>query len=427
MGDKLIFTKADGHSGAFLISHSRLKAATFFSSRESITGGIYVARVRDVVKNLNACFVEIDKERICFLSAQDKMFPCILNGQKCVSQSTELHQGDLLLVQGIKEAQKNKQAAVTTRVSVSSPYFAVSFGSPKTGYSTKLSDTERNRLIQFTDKSDFFDENRKLRPLSELVPMLSLENVLPAGIPDAGVVFRTECGNAADEILTEALATLLREFISMISSAFYRSAFTCIQEPPAPWKTALQELILPGECEEIVTDDPVLYTNILQETDITAKTKVRLYEDQSYPLEKLYSLNTRIQEALGTRIWLKSGAYLIIEPTEALTVIDVNSGKFEAHRGDKEFIRLVNLEAAEEIAHQLRLRNVSGMVLVDFINMQNPEDQKELILRMTELVKKDRVRTCVVDFTRLGLMEITRAKKMPPLKEQAFRAGWSVK
>ena len=196
--------------------------------------------------------------------------------------------------------------------------------------------------------------------------------------------------------------------------------------PPSPWQDAINHFVLPEEYSEIVTDDPELYEEMVGSEAIPAGHAVRLYEDASYPLEKLYSLATKIEGALSTRVWLKSGAYLIIEPTEALTVIDVNSGKYEAHKGEQDYYKAINMEAAVEIAYQIRLRNLSGMILVDFINMTNPMDQEELIKEMQRLLLRDRVKTCVVDFTRLGLMEITRMKTVPPLLEQARKYKYPV-
>ena len=128
-----------------------------------------------------------------------------------------------------------------------------------------------------------------------------------------------------------------------------------------------------------------------------------------------------METALASRVWLKSGGYLIIEPTEALTVIDVNTGKYEAGKDPQETYRRINLEAAEEVAIQLVLRNLSGIIIVDFINMQSASYNRELLNHLKALVQKDKVQTHVVDMTPLGLVEITRKKISKPLREQ-FRS-----
>ena len=148
---------------------------------------------------------------------------------------------------------------------------------------------------------------------------------------------------------------------------------------------------------------------------------VRLYQDDTLSLSVLYSIESKLETALASRIWLKSGGYLVIEPTEALTVIDVNTGKYEAGKEPQETYRRINLEAAEEVAIQLRLRNLSGIIVVDFINMQASYN-RELLEYLRALVQKDKIQTDVVDMTPLGLVEITRKKMSRPLREQ-FRMG----
>ena len=123
-------------------------------------------------------------------------------------------------------------------------------------------------------------------------------------------------------------------------------------------------------------------------------------------------------EALQKKVWLKSGGYLVIEPTEAMTVIDVNSGKYAGKKNFRDTIRKINLEAAAEIACQLRLRNLSGIIIADFIDMDRPEDQEELMTVLTDWCGRDPVKTTVVDMTRLGLVEITRKKIRKPFREQ---------
>jgi ribonuclease G len=135
-------------------------------------------------------------------------------------------------------------------------------------------------------------------------------------------------------------------------------------------------------------------------------------------LSGLYSVEKKLRDALESRVWMRSGAYLVIEPTEALTVIDVNSGKYESEKDANDTYLKINLEAAEEVARQLRLRNLSGIIIVDFINMQLPGDQKELLQYLKKVVSKDRIPTNVVDMTALGLVEITRKKINRPLLEQ---------
>ena len=415
MNGKLIFTKVNERRCAILMQENKLMAASFQGEKEKITGGIYVARIRDVVKDLNACFAEIEKGVVCFLPGTQMQCPYFLSGTDGADKPRKPKQGDLVLVQGIREAQKTKQPAVTTKISISNRFFVLALGSNKTNFSTKLPAQKKNELREDICTGKYFDENGNLKPWT----WAESDNEIVKHFPPVGLIVRTECRDVPTQVLRGALEGLLYEFYFLLKNAYYREQFTCIRKPPSPWQDAINHFVLPEEYQEIVTDDPELLQEMQGAEIIPEEKTIRYYDDVNYPLEKLYSLSTKLEGALSTRVWLKSGAYIIIEPTEALTVIDVNSGKYEAHKGEQDYYRAINMEAASEIAYQIRLRNLSGMILIDFINMNNAEDQDALIKEMQKLLQRDRVKTCVVDFTRLGLMEITRMKTVPPLLEQA--------
>jgi ribonuclease G len=136
-------------------------------------------------------------------------------------------------------------------------------------------------------------------------------------------------------------------------------------------------------------------------------------------MAKCYSLERQLEQALQERVWLNSGGYLIIQPTEALTVIDVNSGKFEGGKNREAAFLKLNREAAREIARQLRLRNISGIIIVDFINMEEKASEQELLNLLTHELRKDPIPTTLVDMTKLSLVEITRKKK-----EKSLAQSW---
>ena len=243
-------------------------------------------------------------------------------------------------------------------------------------------------------------------------------------IPSVGLVVRTRaaefCPESNRERLKEQFSSILERFVSFLGSCMHRTGRVCVLEPECMADRILPQLVSPDEFSEIITDDPAVYTELKKYAEIhLPSTPCRLYDDSMLSLSKLYNLDSKIDEAFGERVWLKSGAYLIIQPTEALTVIDVNSGKFEARKGnDDQTAWKVNTEAAVEIARQLRLRNLSGIIVVDFINMRAEESRAGLLRQMKGLVQDDRIRTNVVDMTPLGLVEITRKKIMKPLWEQ---------
>ena len=171
-----------------------------------------------------------------------------------------------------------------------------------------------------------------------------------------------------------------------------------------------------------ITDCDKLYKQLYQYMEQSQPETLKLlkfYDDPLLPLDKLYSLEEAVEKALSPKVWLKSGGYLVIEYTEALTVIDVNTGKYDGKKTLPETIMKINLEAAEEIGRQLRLRNLSGIIIVDFIDMSLEEDRNKLMKCLNEICARDQVKTTVVDITPLNLVEITRKKIRRPLHEQA--------
>ena len=172
---------------------------------------------------------------------------------------------------------------------------------------------------------------------------------------------------------------------------------------------------------EVITDNKEFYEHLTAycaSNEKFQKINIRFYQDDQMPLSILYSIEKKMETALANRVWLKSGGNLVIETTEALTVIDVNTGKCEVKKGSEEVYYKINLEAACEIALQLRLRNLSGIIIVDFISMESAADEKELLAYLRTLVKYDKVQTTIVDITPLGLVEITRKKRNKSLREQ---------
>ena len=173
--------------------------------------------------------------------------------------------------------------------------------------------------------------------------------------------------------------------------------------------------------QQIITDDNDLYDEIMEFVSLYMPeqlSNISLYQDASYPLKKLYRVETQLEELLSSKVWLKSGAYLVIEKTEAMYVIDVNSGKNIAKKENAQYIYQINIEAAQEIMRQIRLRNLTGMILIDFINMKDEKKDLELLQELRILAKKDRILTTVVDMTALGLVELTRKKTTKSLAEQ---------
>lgn len=349
-----------------------------------IYNNIYVARVKDVVTNINAAFLEIAPGQICYFSLDEKNV-LFLNRKN----TTKVCEGDLILVQVVKEAVKTKAAVVSCEINLSGKYVVLTAG-----------------------KGDFVGVSHKITDKGRQMHLKQL--VAPYASENFGFVVRTGADNAEDGDIEEEIRSLSEEYKKILETAKTRTAFTLIRKNESPLNLNVENAHLEPE-DEIVTDDAGLYEEIVSGKH---RANVRLYDDKEISLLRAYSVETRIEKALAKNVWLKNGGYLVIEPTEALTVIDVNTGKFDGKEKDREetFLK-INLEAAKEIARQLRLRNISGIILVDFINMKSSDSRKVLISELERQLYKDRIQTRFVDFTGLGLAEITRQKKKKPIYE----------
>lgn len=368
------------------IKDNRLIFAQAFSSKnESILGNIYIGKVTNVVKNIDAAFVEIYPGQICFLPLKECRNAILTNR----TFDKRILAGDEIVVQVVKEAAKTKQPSVTANISFTGTYCVVTTGKQHIGYSNKLKVAEKEHLKKFS-----------------------------AEFHEFGYVFRTNCrelhGNY--EPLEKELTTLTERAEIFLNTAMHRTCYSLLSESPAPYLSAVASMYQ-NEYDEIITDDKILYEK-LTSCDGLPSEKIRFYEDERLSLQKLYSVETKLSEALSKHVWLKSGGYLVIEPTEALTVIDVNTGKSIGKCTPEEHYFRTNMEAALEIARQLKLRNISGIIIVDFINMESKENGDELLTQLKVALKRDAVKTKVVDITPLGLVEITRQKINRPFAEQ---------
>lgn len=349
--------------------------------QKSILNNIYVGRVKDIVKNLNAAFIEIAPGKPCYYSLEDCHNPIYVKK----INSPRMVQGDEVVVQVVKENIKTKPPKLSTNLTFAGNYLVLTTENTTIGISRKLPQEERERLKGLLE---------------------------PYRNPDFGIVVRTNAAQATEtEILTE-YNNLRQEYEQLVQNAVHRTCFSCLKESPPEFLSLLRD-VHQHKLQEIITDDTALYAQIEK-----AGFPVKLYEDTMISLSKLYSLEVKLKEALQERVWLKSGGYLIIQPTEALTVIDVNSGKSIAKKNVQEHYLNINLEAAKEIAHQLRLRNISGIIVVDFIDMKEPKAKDTLMYQLRQLVKTDSVPVQVVDMTRLNLVELTRKKVRKSLAEQ---------
>lgn len=360
--------------------------------KKSILGNIYVGQVENIAANIQAAFVMIDPDTRCYLPLSDVKNPVFSSGR---TGDAPLRPGDMLLVQVSREAMKGKLPAVTTNLNFTGKYLVLTTGEKKIGFSKKLIQEEKNKL------NKWLEEERAVSPR------------------EYGIVVRTNAGEASKEEFLTELSFLKRLYEKTAVYGRSRTCFSCVYETEPFYMNAVRDTYS-KHLDEIVTDIPEVFEHIvtyLKEVSHGEENKVRLYEDALLPLYKLYRIGMVLEEVQKQKVWLKSGGFLVIQQTEAFVSIDVNSGKFTGKKKAEETYRKINLEAAGEIARQLRLRNLSGIILIDFINMENPDHQDELFHVLQKHLRKDSVKAKAVDITPLHILEMTRKKVRRPLSE----------
>lgn len=351
-------------------------------------GNIYVGKVKNIVQNIQAAFIEVAKGVECYYSIPDNDAPIFTHkiGKKplCI--------GDELLVQISKEAVKTKVPTVSSKLSFTGKYAVLTSGDTRIGISSKIPKEMRADLQKQAEhyRSDAY-----------------------------GFIIRTNAKDAESNVLCKEMEQLAAEYENLVKIADKRVCFSCLKQAPRPYLTELKNIYQEG-LSEIIVEDKLLYDEMkafLSMEQPEDLEKLRRYEDRLLPLDKLYSIEKHLEDALRERIWLKSGAYLVIQPTEALTVIDVNTGKCISKKRDDRTYLKINLEAAKEAARQIRLRNLSGIILIDFINLSEKALMEELMDAFRKDLRKDPISTTLVDITKLQLVEVTRKKVRKPLKE----------
>lgn len=379
-------------------------------------GAIYIGKVKNVVPAIDAAFVEVCNGSMGFLPMKQVKNPMILNRK----YDGRILAGDEILVQIEKEGIKTKDAGLTCNLSFSGKYLVLTTGKQGIGYSSKL---DNKTKLQWKQRLEEWKIEDIL--LEEKVGMVVRTNAaaLMEKDTDFGDAKRFENTAASKDaekaIFFNEFSQLLRQKKKVLELVSYRTCFSCLFQPIEGYLTDIRDTY-EDSFDKIITDNKVIYDRIREQ--FPNMKNVELYEDSSISLEKLYSVETRLKEALDEKVWLKSGAYLIIQQTEALTVFDVNSGKIQKKNPKDDIYFEINKEAAREIALQLKLRNLSGIIIIDFINQNTKEQDSLLLAYLSSLVKKDSVKTNVIDMTPLGLVEVTRKKVQKSLKEQLRRS-----
>ncbi len=400
MNNKLIITKNENQiMSAFFEGRDIVQVSLNSCENSSILGNIYLGKVKNIIKNINAAFVEISDGKMCYYSLGENRYPIMSesNPEKRNLKPTEvkLRIGDELVVQVTKEDVKTKAPVVSSNINFTGRYVALTYGKTTNGVSSKINDEkERQRLKSITKK---FQNG------------------------EYGFIIRTNAAYNSEEKITDEIKKLIEAYEKIRNYGIHKSCFSLLYTTPPNYICDIRDGYA-DNVEEFVTDNEKLHDNIkdyLEQYQPEDLGKLRLYKDPTLSLSNLYGIQDKLTEAIRPMVWLKSGGTLVIQPTEALTVIDVNTGKAVAGKKKvQETFLKVNREAAKEIARQIRLRNLSGIIIIDFIDMDLQKDNELLMNELENYLKQDPIKTTLVDMTALGLVEVTRKKVRKPLHEQ---------
>jgi ribonuclease E len=355
------------------------------SSHQSFVGNVYLGKVQNVLPSMEAAFVDIGKGRNAVLYAGEVNFDASgLEGQTRRIESA-LKSGQSVLVQVTKDPIGHKGARLTSQVSLPGRYLVYVPGASMTGISRKLPDTERNRLKQI------------------------LKKVMPEG---GGVIVRTAAEGATDEELAQDVARLAAQWENIESKAKAASPPQLLYSEPDLTIRVVRDifnedfgsLVVSGDDGWDTVDEYVRYVapHLVE--------RLSRWQDEQDVFGH-YRIDEQLAKALDRKVYLPSGGSLVIDRTEAMTVIDVNTGKFTGQGGNlEETVTRNNLEAAEEIVRQLRLRDIGGIIVIDFIDMVLESNRELVLRRLLECLARDRTKHQVAEVTSLGLVQMTRKR-----------------
>lgn len=350
--------------------------------KEGYTGNIYLGRVENVLPGMQSAFIDIGLNKNAFLYVDEALGPEHTGNPEGVMISDLVKKGQKLLVQVIKEPVRQKGSRVTRQITLAGRYLVLMPLHNHLGISRKIEDPE------------------SYHRLKEI-----LESIKPEGL---GVIARTVAEHAPEACLREDLAQLMAQWAEIMNKA-QRSHPPELVHMEMPVLDKILRDLVNQKVERITVNSPETYHKVQRflEGD-THSFQLELMEERD--LFNVFGIKNDIRNALSRKIWLESGSYIVFDDTEALTAVDVNTGKYIGKDSFEDTIMETNLEAIKEIVRQIRLRNIGGIIVIDFIDMQSKEKKDYLVEVLTQELKKDRIKSHIFGITHLGLVEMTRKK-----------------
>ncbi|AIH04074.1 MULTISPECIES: Rne/Rng family ribonuclease [Thermodesulfobacterium] len=363
-------------------------------SEKSLVGNIYKGKVVRVVPGINSAFLDLGLSRTAFLFGDDIMPSSEIEWEKDTVFMANLYEilkeGQEILVQVIKEPLGNKGARVSTNLTLPGHYLVYLPYMNRVGISRKIKDDlERKRLREIVER---------IKP------------------PNTGWIIRTAAVGATEEELKAELDFLLCLWGEIKEKAEKMKAPALVYEELNIALRAIRDLFT-KDISEIVVDDKDFFEeikNFLERYFPNLAPYIKLYQGKE-DIFFAHGIQIDIKKLLSRKVWLKSGGFIVIEPCEAFTAIDVNTGRYTGTKELEETVYKINLEAAEEIAYQLRLRNIGGLIIIDFIDMENPEHQELVVQTLKEALKKDKAKNSFLPISAFGILQMTRERKRDSL------------
>lgn len=396
MSEEILVNFGPTETRAALVENGVLQEVYVERARsKGYVGNIYKGKVVRVLPGMQAAFVNIGQERAGFIQVAD-IAPLNENGHEVRSNEdtdirTLLHEGQSILVQVTKDPIGTKGARLTTHLSVSARYLVYMPHTDHIGVSNRIEDdAERERL-------------------KALVAELALAHKDEYKI--GGFIIRTVAEGASREELQADIPFVFRLWHDLDGSIKNAKAPTIVYEDMPLFMRTVRDLMRPN-IEKVRIDSRESHARMKKFAKHYAPemgAKLEHYPGER-PLFDLYGVEAEIQKALQRKVLLKSGGYLIVDQTEAMNTIDVNTGAFVGHRNLEETIFKTNLEAAAAIARQLRVRNLGGIIIIDFIDMKDKEHRRQLLRSLEKNMEKDRSKTSITGVSELGLIEMTRKR-----------------
>ncbi|HAG51903.1 MAG TPA: Rne/Rng family ribonuclease [Deltaproteobacteria bacterium] len=405
-GNEIIINYNPHEARVALLQGSRLVEFYLERSRDrGLSGNVYKGKVVRVLPGMQAAFVDIGLERTAFLHVTD-IYKVFDEFEDIASEAEEtrerpsrhapiqdvLKEGQELMVQVAKEPMGSKGARITSHVSLPGRYIVFTPTDDHIGVSRRIENEKERRRLK--------DIVVGLRP------------------PGAGFIIRTACEGMKEDDIKSDMDFLIKLWGEILKKREKLSApYLLYQEPDLTLRTIRD--IFTADIDKLIIDDRAEYERAIRFAEDflpELRERIELYESHE-PIFDAYGIEIELADASSKKVWLKSGGYIVIDQMEALTAIDVNTGKYVGKKSSEETVLKTNMEAVKEVVYQLKLRNIGGIVVIDFIDMAKAGNREKVYSAFKEALKADKARTNILKISELGLIEMTRKRSRESINQ----------